>query len=666
MPTITKSNIEYDKRNLNDKVLLKLYYNMLRPRLIEEKMLILLRQGKISKWFSGIGQEAISVGVTMALKPSEYILPMHRNLGVFTTREIPLHRLFCQWQGKASGFTKGRDRSFHFGTQEYNIVGMISHLGPQLGVADGIALANLLKNNGQVTAVFTGEGGTSEGDFHEALNVASVWQLPVIFCIENNGYGLSTPTNEQYYCKHLADRGKGYGIESFIIDGNNIIETYSKVKKLAESIRKRPRPILIEFKTFRRRGHEEASGTKYVPKELMEEWEAKDPIENFRSYLYSKKILSAETDETYISEIKSKIDASLDSAYAEAEITPNESIELNDVYKSFDYEDFNPNSEFKELRLIDAISEGLKQSMEKHKDLVIMGQDIAEYGGVFKITEGFVEQFGKDRVRNTPICESAIVEAGMGLSIAGMKAVVEMQFSDFVTSGFNPIVNYLAKSHYRWKQQADVVVRMPCGAGVAAGPFHSQTNEAWFTKTPGLKVVYPAFPYDAKGLLATAINDPNPVMFFEHKALYRSIKQNVPTDYFTLPFGKASLLKEGDAVTIITYGSGVHWALDTLNNNTDISADLIDLRTLQPLDKDTIFNSVKKTGKAIVLQEDSMFGGIASDISAMLMEECFEYLDAPVKRVASIETPIPFAPQLEQQYLAKAKFEEILKELLNY
>ncbi|MHA7843039.1 MAG: alpha-ketoacid dehydrogenase subunit alpha/beta [Winogradskyella sp.] len=666
MPTITKSNIEYDKRNLSDKVLLKLYYNMLRPRLIEEKMLILLRQGKISKWFSGIGQEAISVGVTMALKPSEYILPMHRNLGVFTTREIPLHRLFCQWQGKASGFTKGRDRSFHFGTQEYNIVGMISHLGPQLGVADGIALANLLKNNGQVTAVFTGEGGTSEGDFHEALNVASVWQLPVIFCIENNGYGLSTPTNEQYYCKHLADRGKGYGIESFILDGNNIIETYSKVKKLAESIRKRPRPILIEFKTFRRRGHEEASGTKYVPKELMEEWEAKDPIENFRSYLFSKKILSAEIDDNYVSEIKAEIDTSLDSAYAEAEITPNETNELNDVCQSFDFKHIKPSSNSKELRLVDAISEGLKQSMENHKDLVIMGQDIAEYGGVFKITEGFVDQFGKDRVRNTPICESAIVEAGMGLSIAGMKAVVEMQFSDFVTSGFNPIVNYLAKSYYRWKQNADVVVRMPCGAGVAAGPFHSQTNEAWFTKTPGLKVVYPAFPYDAKGLLATAINDPNPVLFFEHKALYRSIRQDVPTDYFTLPFGKAGLLKEGESVTIITYGAGVHWALETLENNTDISADLIDLKTLQPLDTETIFNSVKKTGKAIILQEDSMFGGIASDISAMIMEECFEYLDAPVKRVASMETPIPFAPQLEQQYLAKGKFEEALTLLLEY
>lgn len=666
MPTITKSIIEYDKRNLSDKVLLKLYYNMLRPRLIEEKMLILLRQGKISKWFSGIGQEAISVGVTMALKPSEYILPMHRNLGVFTTREIPLHRLFCQWQGKSSGFTKGRDRSFHFGTQEYNIVGMISHLGPQLGVADGIALANLLKNKEEVTAVFTGEGGTSEGDFHEALNVASVWQLPVIFCIENNGYGLSTPTNEQYFCKHLADRGKGYGIESFIIDGNNIIETYSKVKKLAESIRKRPRPILIEFKTFRRRGHEEASGTKYVPQELMEEWEAKDPIENFRSYLFSKKILSAEIDDKYVAEIKADIDASLESAYAESEIIPDETNELNDIYKSFDYEHHKSSEEVKEIRLVDAISEGLKQSMEKHDDLVIMGQDIAEYGGVFKITEGFVEQFGKDRVRNTPICESAIVEAGMGLSIAGMKAVVEMQFSDFVTSGFNPIVNYLAKSHYRWEQQADVVVRMPCGAGVAAGPFHSQTNEAWFTKTPGLKVVYPAFPYDAKGLLANAINDPNPVLFFEHKALYRSIRQDVPTDYYTLPFGKAALLKEGEAVTIITYGSGVHWALETLENNSDISADLLDLRTLQPLDKEAILNSVKKTGKAIILQEDSMFGGIASDISAMLMEECFEYLDAPVKRVASMETPIPFAPQLEQQYLAKGKFESALKELLNY
>jgi 2-oxoisovalerate dehydrogenase E1 component len=666
MVASTKNNIYYDKKNLDNQTLLQLYVNMLKPRLIEEKMLILLRQGKVSKWFSGIGQEAISVGVTMALEKEEYILPMHRNLGVFTTREIPLHRLFSQWQGKANGFTKGRDRSFHFGTQEYHIVGMISHLGPQLGVADGIALANVLKNKNHATAVFTGEGGTSEGDFHEALNVAAVWQLPVIFCIENNGYGLSTPTNEQYHCRDLADRGKGYGIDSFILDGNNIIEVYTKVLKLAESIRKRPRPILIEFKTFRMRGHEEASGIKYVPKNLIDEWELKDPIKNYRNYLIENKILTEAKDEAISSKIKQEIDEGLALANSEEIIIADKSIELNDVYKYIEYQHIEPKSKTEEIRFIDAISQGLRQSMQRHKDLIIMGQDIAEYGGAFKITEGFVSEFGKDRVRNTPICESAIVETAMGLSIGGIKSIVEMQFADFVTSGFNPVVNYLAKSHYRWNQNADVVIRMPCGAGVAAGPFHSQTNEAWFTKTPGLKVVYPAFPYDAKGLLATAINDPNPVLYFEHKALYRSIRQEVPTDYFTIPFGEASILKEGTNVTIITYGAGVHWALETLENNKEIEADLIDLRTLQPLDTEAIYASVKKTGRAIILQEDSLFGGIASDISAMIMEECFEYLDAPVKRVASMETPIPFINQLEDQYLAKGKFEIALKDLLAY
>lgn len=666
MLTSSKNKISYDKKNLDDSILLQLYTNMLKPRLIEEKMLILLRQGKISKWFSGIGQEAISIGVTMALQKEEYILPMHRNLGVFTTREIPLHRLFAQWQGKARGFTKGRDRSFHFGTQEYNIVGMISHLGPQLGVADGIALANILKDKKQVTAVFTGEGGTSEGDFHEALNVASVWQLPVLFCIENNGYGLSTPTNEQYRCKDLADRGKGYGMEAFVLDGNNIIEVYTKVQKLAESIRKRPRPILIEFKTFRMRGHEEASGTKYVPEKLMAEWQAKDPISNFRNYLIEKKIMSEAKDEAITNKIRQEIDEGLEKAYAEEPIVPNLSKELDDVYKPFDYKEVKPNSVLKEIRFIDSVSDGLRQSMQKHKELVIMGQDVAEYGGVFKITEGFVKEFGIERVRNTPICESAIIEAAMGLSIAGVKSVVEMQFADFVSSGFNPLVNYLAKSYYRWNQNADVVVRMPCGAGVGAGPFHSQTNEAWFTKTPGLKVAYPAFPYDAKGLLATAINDPNPVLYFEHKALYRSIRQEVPVDYFTIPFGKASLLREGTDVTIITYGAAVHWALETLEKNTDIKADLIDLRTLQPLDTESIYTSVKKTGRAIILQEDSLFGGIASDISALITENCFESLDAPVKRVASMETPIPFISQLENQYLAKGRFEEELKKLLAY
>jgi len=639
---------------------------MLRPRLIEEKMLILLRQGKISKWFSGIGQEAISVGVTMAMQKDEYILPMHRNLGVFTSREIPLYRLFAQWQGKASGFSKGRERSFHFGTQEFRIVGMISHLGPQLGVADGIALAHKLKKEDKITAVFTGEGGTSEGDFHEALNIASVWDLPVLFCIENNGYGLSTPTSEQYRCEHLADRARGYGMEAHIIDGNNILEVYQKITAIAESMRKDPRPVLVEFKTFRMRGHEEASGTKYVPQELLSEWSQKDPLENFKHFLFSEGILSEDTADRMAAEIRAEIDEHLQKAYAEEPIHSTSGMELDDVYQPFLYQEVKKNESKEEVRFIDAISQGLKQSMRRHENLVLMGQDIAEYGGVFKITEGCLEEFGSERVRNTPICESGVVSAAMGLSINGMKAMVEMQFSDFVTSGFNPIVNYLAKTHYRWNQNADVVIRMPCGAGVGAGPFHSQTNEAWFTKTPGLKVVYPAFPYDAKGLLNTAFNDPNPVLFFEHKALYRSVRQEVPVGYYTLPFGKASLLRSGDEVSIITYGAGVHWAIEILDTLPKVKADLLDLRTLQPLDQDAIVESVKKTGRVIILQEDSLFGGIASDISAMISEECFEFLDAPVRRVASLETPIPFAKSLEENYLPKKRFEEVLLSLLSY
>jgi len=659
--------IKYNRRKYTDSELLTLYKALIKPRLIEEKMLVLLRQGKISKWFSGIGQEAVSVGAALAMQEDEYILPMHRNLGVFTARNIPLYRLFAQFQGKMSGFTKGRDRSFHFGTQDYKIVGMISHLGPQLGVADGIALGNLLKNQQKATLVFSGDGGASEGDFHEAVNTAAVWQLPVIFVIENNGYGLSTPSSEQFRCKNFVDKGIGYGMETELIEGNDILDVYHKISQIAESIRKKPRPVLVECLTFRMRGHEEASGTKYVPQELMDEWQKKDPTVNFENFLLEEKVLNEKLIESIKAEIKAEINEHLDKAYAEEPIEASMEQELNDVYAPFNFKETLPATSAKtEKRLIDAVSDAMKQSMEKYPELVLMGQDIAEYGGAFKVTDGFVAKFGKDRVRNTPLCEAAIIGAGLGLAINGMKSMVEMQFADFVSEGMTQICNNLAKTHYRWGQPADVVVRMPTGGGTAAGPFHSQSNESWFTQVPGLKVVYPAFPYDAKGLLNTAFEDPNPVMYFEHKAMYRSITQEIPDDYYTIPFGKAQLITEGNDITIVTYGMGVHWAMETLKNNPSISADLIDLRTLVPLDTETIYQSVKKTGRVIILHEATLFNGIGGEISALITENCFEYLDAPVKRVASIETPVPFINQLEQVFLPKKRFEEELLKLVNF
>jgi 2-oxoisovalerate dehydrogenase E1 component len=659
--------MNYNRKQYNNQLLLELYEGLLRPRMIEEKMLILLRQNKISKWFSGIGQEAISVGLTQALETDEYILPMHRNLGVFTSRNIPFERLFAQWQGTMMGYTKGRDRSFHFGTNEHHIVGMISHLGPQNGVADGIALASKLRAEKKITAVFNGDGGTSEGDFHEAVNVAAVWDLPVLFIIENNGYGLSTPSNEQFRCESFADKGIGYGIEAVSIDGNNILEVYDTIKLLAEDLRKNNRPVLVECRTFRMRGHEEASGTKYVPKELMEEWAKKDPLDNYENFLLSQQVINADYIDTLRKKIKKQIDDALEIAFQETYPEANTSQEFNDVYAPFTQQVIDPVTESKtERRFIDSISDGLRQSMERYDNLVLMGQDIAEYGGVFKITEGFVEKFGKGRVRNTPICESAIVGASLGLSVKGMKALVEMQFADFVTEGFNQIVNNLAKAHWRWGQCADVVVRMPTGAGTAAGPFHSQSNEAWFFHTPGLKIVYPSNPYDAKGLLCAAIEDPNPCLYFEHKFLYRSIKDLVPDDYYTIQIGKAKLVSEGSDLSIITYGMGVHWAKEILDAMPEIKADVLDLRTLLPWDKEAVETTVKKTNRVLILHEDTLTGGIGAEIGAWISEHCFKHLDAPVFREASLDTPIPFAPTLEQNFLPKERLKNRIQELLRF
>jgi 2-oxoisovalerate dehydrogenase E1 component len=658
--------INFQQHSFASEELIAIYKKLVLPRLIEEKMLILLRQGKISKWFSGWGQEAVSVGCAYAMAEHEYILPMHRNLGVFTTRHIPLQRLFAQFQGKAAGYTKGRDRSFHFGTQEHKLVGMISHLGPQLGIADGIALSSKVRKTQDATLVFTGDGGASEGDFHEALNVAAVWQLPVIFAIENNRWGLSTPSSEQFRCKQFIDKGIGYGMDAIQVDGNNILAVIETVRQIRSQIQENPRPFILELMTFRMRGHEEASGTKYYPEGLQAEWEPKDPVSNFESYLLQQGVLDAPTVEAIKKEFKDDIQQAFDLANAAPKIVPDLNQELQDVYAPHVFEPVVPTEASTEVRFIDAIQDGLRVAMQKHPELVLMGQDIAEYGGAFKVTEGFVEAFGKDRVRNTPLCESAIIGAGLGLSISGMKAMVEMQFADFVSVGFNQIVNNLAKMHWRWGQNADVVVRMPTGAGTAAGPFHSQSNEAWFVHTPGLKVVYPSNPQDAKGLLLAAFEDPNPVLFFEHKFLYRSLKGEVPVGYYNTPIGKAALAKEGQDLTIITYGLGVHWALDAAAQRPDHTFEILDLRTLLPLDVEAIVAAASKTGRVLVLHEDTLTAGIGGEVVSLVNEHCFEQLDAPVLRVASLDTPVPFAADLEQQFLASSRLLSTIDKLLAY
>ena len=662
----------FERKGLSNDQLINMYRELLWPRMIEEKMLVLLRQGRISKWFSGIGQEAIAVGATLALDTDEWIMPLHRNLGVFTTRKMPLHKLFKQWQGSQDGYSKGRERSFHFGNKDHHICGMISHLGPQLAIADGVALAHKLRKVKKVSLAFTGDGGTSEGDFHEALNTAAVWDLPVIFIIENNGYGLSTPVNEQYRCISLIDKAKGYGMEGVQIDGNNILAVYDTIKGVRDYCIKNQKPYLIECLTFRMRGHEEASGTKYVPQELFKLWEMKDPIKNFENFLLAESILDQNGIEEVRIKFKEKIEAELAEGFESPPVQADTETELEDLYASSTIDNDvrimkdDDDMGTRDLRLIDAISEGLRQSMQRHPQLVLMGQDIAEYGGAFKITEGFVKEFGKERVRNTPLCESAIVGAALGLSLEGFKSMMEMQFADFVTVGFNQIINNLAKIHYRWGQAADVVIRMPTGGGVGAGPFHSQSNEAWFVHTPGLKVVYPSSPADAKGLMIAAINDPNPVLFFEHKALYRSVTGSVPEAYYSTPIGKARHLREGDEISIITYGAAVHWAEDYAAEHPEISIDILDLRTLLPLDYLAIREAVQRTGRVLILHEDTLIGGIGGEIASWIGENCFALLDAPVIRCASLDTPIPFAIELEKNFMAKSRMEESIQKLLGY
>lgn len=671
------SNADADTDLDHDLDLPALYRAMLTPRLIEEKMLRLIRQGRLSKWFSGFGQEAIAVGTAFALNKDDTILPMHRNLGVWTTRGVPLRPLFCQLMGKEGGFTKGRDRTFHFGIPEYGIVGMISHLAAMLPVADGLALGAKLDGADRVAVAFTGEGATREGDFHEALSLAAVWKLPVIFIVENNGYGLSTPTNQALPETDLSKAGAGYGMVAETHDGNDVLAVIRAVRAARQRAVHGDGPTLLNLMTFRMRGHEEASGTKYVPQELMDDWAKKDPVLRLEEQM--KDVLPESKRKSVRAELTAEIDEIAEWALEQADVTSTTAVERGDVFASSNSVVQSGSSSVepsrvggdgadasREMRFIDAVSDGLRTALREDRRTVLMGQDIAEYGGVFKVSAGFLEEFGADRIRNTPIIENGAVGAAMGLALAGWKPILEIQYFDFITCGFNQIVNNLATTHYRWGAPVNVTLRAPIGGGIGAGPFHSQSMEAWFCHTPGLKVIFPSDPADAKGLLLSAIDDPNPVLFLEHKALYRSLKGDVPEYAYRTPIGKARCVRTGTRATVVAWGAAVHWAVQVADAH-HLDVEILDLRTLIPWDRDAVVASVQKTHRLLVVHEAPRTAGFGAEIAAEMTEATFEYLDAPPARIGGEDMPIPFSKSLEDTiYSGKSRLAAALRDLLAY
>jgi 2-oxoisovalerate dehydrogenase E1 component len=642
---------------------------LLLPRMVEEKMLRLIRQGRISKWFSGYGQEAIAVGCALALDPRDYILPMHRNLGVWTTRGVALRPLLCQATGRRGGFTRGRDRSFHFGLLEKRIVGMISQLGAMLPVACGLGLAARLKGEPFVALSMIGEGATRQGDFHEALNLAALWKLPVVFVVENNGYGLSTPASEAIPVQDVADAASGYGMPGQVVDGNDVEAVIKAVRGAADRARVGEGPTLLEMKTFRMRGHEEASGTKYVPPHLFEAWTKNDPVDGFIRRAVEAGHLSDADVAAIRSELAAVVEDAAEFALGQPEETSTVAAERSDVYATPRIPPLDPSGPQTERRFVDAIGDGLRQAMERDERVLMLGQDIAEYGGVFKVTHGLVEQFGRERVRNTPIIESGAIGAAMGLALEGFKPVVEMQYADFIACGFNQIVNNLATTHYRWGAPLPVTIRAPFGGQIGAGPFHSQSMEAWFCHVPGLKVVVPATPEDAKGLLLAAIDDPNPVLYFEHKFLYRALKGLVPEAPFHVALGRACVAREGRDVTLVTYGIGVFWALEEaeFQEQRGASIEVIDLRTLIPWDRGTVLASVAKTNRLLVLHEAVRTGGFGGELVSEICEAAFADLDAPPVRLGGEDFPIPFSRGLEQElHAARSRLRQALERLLAY
>jgi 2-oxoisovalerate dehydrogenase E1 component len=661
----------------------------------------LLLTGRVSKWYSEVGNEATTIPAGLVLGAGDALCTLHRDLGAILAvyldparafpgfgfgdpdgrrpePEVLLHRLACQLLGKGEGFSQGVERSFHYGylAPEHGIlhVGMISHLGAMIPVAAGCAFAFRQSGSDRVAINFIGEGGTSTGDFHEGLNMAAVWKLPLVLVIENNRYAFSTPARLQYAAERLSDRGAGYGIAAETVDGNDPDAMAEAFRRAVDRARAGEGPTLLEAMLGRMRGHSEGDDSlKVVPADELAGYRAGDPVPTYARRLEEEGVMDAALRERLEKRIAEMVETAISRAI-DAPPPPDE-VALRPVFAPVP-----PQREVREapavLRerpagettYVDAINQALREEMERDESVILMGQDIGAFEGAFRTTRGLHARW-PERVLDTPIAESGTIGIAIGAALLGYRPVVEMQFGDFISCGFNQLVNVAAKLYYRWQVPCPIVVRLPSGGGVGAGPFHSQNDEGWFAQTAGIKVVCPATAEDAMGLLKAAIRDPNPVMVFEHKFLYRRIKSPLPQGDGVARIGEARVMRPGKHLTLVGYGASTWTCLEAAEElaKSGVEAEVVDLRTLVPYDEETVLASVKRTGRALVVHEAPLTLGFGAEVAARLADAAFPWLDAPIRRVAYPDRPVPYAKSLEKVLLPdKGKVLQAARDVLAF
>lgn len=642
---------------------LNLYIFMRKMRMIEERANELYHRDDspiVGRVYTGRGQEAISVGASYALDDDDVIAPLYRDLGALLVRGVTTRELFCQYMGRANSSNRGKDSGIHIGDRDRGIVSMISNLAASVPVAAGLGLMFALKDEPRVAMTFFGDGATAHGSFHEGINFAAAHRLPVVFILENNQWALSTPANRHNALDVLADRAAGYGIPGERVDGNDVLAVYDAACSAVQRARRGDGPTLIEAVTMRMEGHSTTDPAQYVPDEMYAAWEEEDPIARFRQFLVDQEVLDEERDANIEQKLRDEIEEAVE--YAEAsDVLPAEAaaegvFAVNETVSKSVPADALHNAA--ELSYRGAIRDALRVALASDERVFLLGEDI-EYGGVYGVTKDILDDFGPHRIVDTPIAETAIVGAATGAALFGMRPVAEIQFADFIAPAMDELVNMTAKYHYRTEWPVPLVIRTPAGAIIeshgSTGPFHSQSPEAWFVHTPGIKVVVPATAYDAKGLLLAAIEDPNPVLFLEQKALY-NLREPVPDGYYTLPLGEAAVRREGRDLSIITYGAMVQESLDAADvlAGEGVDAEVVDLRTLVPLDREAVLATSRKTGKILVVHEANLSAGVGGEIAALIAQHAFEWLDGPVTRVAAPDTPTPSAKSLAEYWYPDA------------